>query len=76
MGTVVISVRIPKELKEKLEELNVNVSELVRELLEKYVEEVEVKNLEDRLRKLRLRLAGRVSPTLIAKLVHEDRDRR
>jgi len=63
-GTV-ISVRIPKELKEKLENLNVNVSEIVRGFLEEYVEEVEMKRLEERLRRLRIRLAGKVDPTII-----------
>ncbi|MEM0062936.1 MAG: ribbon-helix-helix domain-containing protein [Ignisphaera sp.] len=38
---MVISVRIPRELKERLERLNINISEVVRELLEKYVEDVE-----------------------------------
>lgn len=74
-GTV-ISVRIPKELKEKLENLNVNVSEIVRGFLEKYVEEVEMKRLEERLRRLRIRLAGKVDPTIIAELVREDRAKR
>ena len=74
-GTV-ISVRIPKELKEKLENLNVNVSEIVRGFLEKYVEEVEMKRLEERLKRLRIRLAGKVDPTIIAELVREDRAKR
>lgn len=74
--SVVISIRIPRELKEKLEKLNINVSKLVRELLEKYVEEAEMKELEERLRRLRTRLAGKASPTLVAKLIREDRDRR
>lgn len=74
-GTV-ISVRIPKELKEKLENLNVNVSEIVRGFLEEYVEEVEMKRLEERLKRLRIRLAGKVDPTIIAELVREDRAKR
>ena len=75
MVSVVISVRIPKELKERLERLDVNVSEVVREMLEKYVEEVEGRILAERLRRLHERLAGRVDPALIAKLVREDRGR-
>ncbi len=35
-----ISVRIPKELKRKLEELNVNVSGVVRQALEERVREL------------------------------------
>lgn len=48
MASVVISVRIPRELKERLERLNVNVSEVVREMLEKYVEEVEERLLAEK----------------------------
>ncbi len=73
MVSMVISVRIPKELKERLERLDVNVSEVVREMLERYVEEVEGRILAGRLRRLHERLAGRVDPALIAKLVREDR---
>ena len=71
-----ISVRIPKELKERLEELNINVSEVVRGFLEEYIEEVELEKLRERLRRLRLRLAGRVDASTIAALVREDRVKR
>jgi len=73
---VVISVRIPKELKERLEKLNINVSEVVRGFLEEYIEEVELEKLRERLRRLRLRLAGRVDASTIAALVREDRVKR
>ena len=75
LGSVVVSVRIPRELKERLDELNVNVSEVVRGFLEKYVEEVELERLRERLRRLRERLAGRVDAGAIAVLVREDRSR-
>jgi len=75
LGSVVVSVRIPRELKERLDELNVNVSEVVRGFLEKYVEEVELERLRGRLRRLRERLAGRVDAATIADLVREDRGR-
>ncbi|MCD6324625.1 MAG: antitoxin [Desulfurococcales archaeon] len=71
-----MSVRIPKDVKERLEEMNVNVSELVRELLERYIEEVELRDLRERLRRVKERLGGRVSPALIAKAVREDRGSR
>lgn len=74
--SVVISIRIPRELKEKLEKLNVNVSKVVREFLEKYVSELELKRLREELRELRERLSGRVDPITIANLVREDRDSR
>ena len=75
MTSVVISVRIPRELKERLERLNVNVSEVVREMLEKYVEEVEERLLAEKLRRLHERLAGKIDPVLLARLVREDRGR-
>jgi len=75
LTSVVVSVRIPRELKRRLEELNVNVSEVVRELLERYVEEVEGRLLAERLRRLRGRLAGRVDSATVARLVREDRGR-
>ena len=76
MSSVVISVRIPRELKEKLEELDVNVSEIVREFLKEYVNEIEVKELKEKLKKLRLRLSGKIDPIVLTKLVREDRVKR
>jgi predicted DNA-binding protein len=75
LASVVISVRIPRELKERLEMLNVNVSEVVRELLERYVEEAEERLLMERLARTRGRLTGKLDPATIAKLVREDRGR-
>lgn len=76
MSSIVVSIRIPRELKEKLEELNINVSEVTRKLLEEYVEEVEMKILEENLKKLREKLAGKIDPATIARLIREDRSRR
>jgi len=76
MSSVVISVRIPKELKERIEKLDVNLSEVIRGLLERYVERAEQKRLKERLRRLKQRLKGRVDPTVIANLVREDRAER
>lgn len=69
-----ISVRIPSELKERLEEHKVGISETVRELLEKYVDELELRDLAERLEGLKGRMGGRVDPELIARLVREDRE--
>jgi predicted DNA-binding protein len=74
LTSVVISIRIPRELKERLERLNVNISEVVREMLEKYVEEAEEKLLVEKLRRLRIRLAGKIDPATIARIIREDRD--
>ena len=75
MASVVVSVRIPRELKERLDKLNINVSEVIRGLLEGYVEEAELKRLEERLMRIRKRLAGRIDASTIAALVREDRGR-
>jgi len=72
----VVSVRIPRELKERLDKLNINVSEVIRGLLEGYVEKAELKRLEERLMRIRKRLAGRIDASTIAALVREDRRRR
>jgi len=75
LGSVIISVRIPRELKEKIEKYDINVSNVVRDFLEKYVEDLEIKELSNRLENLKKRLAGKIDSKLIAGLVREDRFR-
>jgi len=70
----VITVRVAREIKQKLEKYNVNISETVRKLLDKYLVELELKNLAERLELLRERLSGKIDPKLVAKLVREDRE--
>lgn len=70
----VITIRVAREIKEKLEKYDVNVSETVRNLLDKYLGELESKNLEERLESLRERLSSEIDPRLVAKLVREDRE--
>ena len=70
----VITIRVAREIKEKLEKYNVNVSETVRKLLEKYLMELELRNLTERLEMLRERLGSKIDPKLVAKLVREDRE--
>ena len=72
----IITVRIPKMLKDKLEKYNVNVSETVRKMLEKYVEELELRNLEEKLELLKEHVGCRIDPKLVASLVREDREKR
>lgn len=76
LDTVIISVRIPRRVKEKLEKMDVNMSEIIRKLLEKYIEENETRNLEKRLGRLREHLMGKIDPNLIAMLTREDREYR
>ncbi len=70
----VITIRVAREIKEKLEKYNVNVSETVRKLLEKYLVELELRDLGERLDRLKERLGSRIDPKLVAKLVREDRE--
>jgi ActR/RegA family two-component response regulator len=72
----VITVRVPRKIKKTLEKYNVNISETVRKLLEKYLEELERRELSGRLERLKARFGGKVQPRLIAKLVREDREAR
>jgi predicted DNA-binding protein len=70
----VITVRVTRETKEKLEKYRVNTSETVRELLDKYLLELELSNLAERLDLLRERLSGKIDPKTVADLVREDRE--
>jgi predicted DNA-binding protein len=71
-----ISVRVASEVKEKLEKYNINLSETVRELLIRYLEELESKDLAERLESLKDRIGGKIDPKQVAKLVREDREKR
>jgi len=70
----IITIRVTKEIKEKLEKYNVNISETVRKLLDKYLVKLELRDLGERLERLRERLSNKIDPKLIAKLVREDRE--
>ena len=72
----VITLRVAKEVKEKLEKYNVNLSETIRKLLDKYLAELELKDLEERLELIKERLGDKIDPNLIAKLVREEREKR
>jgi len=72
----VITIRVAKEIKEKLEKYNVNISETVRKLLDKYLVELELRDLGERLELIRERLSSKIDPKLVAKFVREDRETR
>jgi hypothetical protein len=73
-GMSVITVRVSREVKEKLEKYNVNISETVRKLLDKYLVELELMDLGERLEMIRERLRNKIDPKLVANLVREDRE--
>ena len=69
----IITIRVTRDVKEKLEKYDVNISETVRKLLDKYLLELELSDLAERLEFLRERLSGKIDPNLVANLVREDR---
>lgn len=71
-----MSVRIPRQLKEKLEKYGINVSELVRKKLAEEVEEIEREEIRKLLDELKSALQGRVDPRELSKLVEEEREER
>jgi len=72
----IITIRVTREIKQKLEKYNINVSETVRKLLEKYLVELELKDLAQKLEQTKSRLSGKISPEQVARLVREDRETR
>ena len=71
--TTVIHTRVPRYVKEKLEEFSVNISEEARRFLEKRVRQLEAQKLVEELEK-HLSNMPRVSDS--SKLIHEDREAR
>lgn len=73
--SVVISVRVRKELKEELERLGIDYAEAVRKFLEELVAREKRRLALEKARKVREMLrskAGTLSPS--AELIREDRD--
>lgn len=73
MDTAVVSVRVPRWLKEKLEKYGVNIAEVVRKSLLEEVEKLELEEVEKRLDALRERLKDRVDPYELARIIDEER---
>ena len=70
----VITVRVSKKTKAKLQKYKVNVSETVREMLEKRIKELEQKDLEDRLERIKERFSDKIDSEMVVKLIREDRE--
>ncbi len=71
--SVVISVRVPKWLKEKLEKYKVNVAEVIRRSLIQEIERIEREELEKVLDYLKESLRNRIDPYELARIIDEDR---
>jgi len=75
--SVVVSVRVPRWVKERLERSGVNVSELVRRVLVEEAERLEEEELRALLRRASRVLRGSgVTGEEVAELVREDREDR
>ncbi|RLF10156.1 MAG: hypothetical protein DRJ98_06790 [Thermoprotei archaeon] len=72
-GLVTLSVKVPRELRDKLERYGVKVGEVVRAVLERAVREAELRDLERRVEGLREVLA-KLGPREVASLIREDRE--
>ena len=71
----VIAIRVPKKLKDELQELNVNYSEDIREYLERRVKAEKLKRLMKEIDTFRNELAKKTGiTTSSADIIREDRD--
>ena len=73
--SVVIGVRVPKELKKKLDELGINYSEEIRKFLEELVFKERMRRVLEDVKKIRKKI-GKVEGNLAVEFVREDRDGR
>jgi len=74
--STVISVRIPRWLREKLEKYGVDVAEVIRRSLIEEVQRLELEEVEKQLDDLRERLKEKVDPYELARIVDEERRER
>lgn len=73
--SVVISVRVPKKLKEELEKLGINYSIMVREYLEELVRREKARRLKKAMDELRASIKP-VDSNLSVEFIREDRETR
>ena len=74
MGQNVITVKVPKELKEKMKKIKVNWSEYIRECVQKKIDEQKMKEASAKLDEIRIR-AKPVSEEELLSWVREGRER-
>ena len=68
-----VSVRVPKWLKEKLEKYGLNVADIVKKRLLEEVEKIEREEIEKQLEFLKKRLKNRIDPYELARIIDEER---
>lgn len=74
--SVVISVRIPRWVKEKLESFGIDVADAVRRSLIQLVDELERRDIEEKLEFLRNAVGSKLDPRELSKLIDEERRER
>ncbi|ADY02096.1 hypothetical protein VMUT_1895 [Vulcanisaeta moutnovskia 768-28] len=72
-STVVLTVRVRRELKERAKQLGINIREVVKRALEEAIEEKEMEMLKKMAGELKELLSG-VSAEEVVRLIREDRD--
>ena len=73
--STIIAVKVPKELKRKLEESGIEYSKEIRKFLEELVRRETVRRAVARALEIQRKI-GKVKGNLVAELVREDRDGR
>ncbi|GAB6947253.1 hypothetical protein JCM16161A_13830 [Vulcanisaeta sp. JCM 16161] len=74
-STVILTVRVRRELKERAEQLGINIREVVERALEEAIEEREMERLREMANELK-ELLGGISGEEVVRLIREDRDAR
>lgn len=72
---VVVSAKVPKEVKEELKKQNVNISKVVREALEKEIKKRRVEDLKRRYSEIKP-ILDKISAQEVTQLIRKDREQR
>ena len=70
--STVISVRVPRRIREELERLGIDYSQAIRQFLEELVEREKARQIAEEMDRIRART--RSSGNLAARFIREDRD--
>jgi len=71
--STVISVRVPKWVKERLREYGVDVSEVVRRALLEELRKLEEREIDEELERIKRKLIGRLDPEELSRIIDEER---
>ncbi len=71
--STVISVRVPKWVKEKLREYGVDIAEVVRKALLEELRKLEEREIDEELERIRRKLSGKLDPEELSRIIDEER---